>query len=507
MSAARALLLAAAAAGLAILAFPPLGWWPAGYLMAAPLAFLASRAPARQVFAWTWLSQAAMGLGIVHWLVRVVVVEYSGRALFAWAFTLLLVGAYALIPAAAVGMFARWRERCVPVAGALVFAALFSLSEWLRAAPLGLPWLLAGQTVAYVPALIQPAAWGGVLAVGFPLTAVGAGLGLGMSQRSASPLLLPAVLALSLLVFGFVRASKRPVAARSLEVGVVQASIPVKERWHPGSAARSQAIQAGLTERLLAKGPVNLVVWPETAIDGNLDEEPGLGRAMTRLANAIGVPIMTGARRGRDRHVRNSVVVFAPGVGRGATYDKRRLVPFAEADPPHLGWLAPLLGAVTAGEPYEPGRGSRVLSVHGIQVGTPICFEITYPGDMRRVRQEGARMLLNLSNDAWFGKTGFARLHLAHAVLRAVELGVPVVRAANAGISAVIDATGRVRASTGLFERVTLRVRVPLAVRPTFYTRYGDVPFLLLLLLGLAAALARPARRRAASSSQPPEVP
>jgi len=495
MTAVRAPLLAAGGAALAILAFPPFDWWPAAFVMAAPLAILACRENAGRAFAWTWLSQVAMGLGIVHWLVRVVVVEYSGRALSAWAFTLLLVGGYALAPATAVALFARWRKRCVPWAEALVFAALFTASEWLRASPLGLPWLLAGQTVAFVPPLIQAAAWGGVLAVGFPLTALGAGLGVALHRRSGRPLALPALLALSVPALGGLRLATDSASAGSLEVGLVQASIPVKERWRPGSAARSQAIQAGLTERLLAEGPVDLVVWPETAIDGNLDEEPGLGRAMTRLADEIRAPVVTGARRGIGTHVHNSVVVFVPGVGRKAAYDKRRLVPFAESDPPYLGWLAPLLGRVTVGAAYEPGTGPRVLHIAGTTVGTPICFEITYPDDLRRVRKEGARLLLNLSNDAWFGKTGFSRLHLAHAVFRAVELGVPVVRAANAGISAVIDASGRFRASTRLFERVTLRVRVPRATRTTFFERYGDAPFLLLLVLGLMVGLRRHPKR------------
>jgi apolipoprotein N-acyltransferase len=179
-------------------------------------------------------------------------------------------------------------------------------------------------------------------------------------------------------------------------------------------------------------------------------------------------------------------VVFDAG-GLSGSYDKQRLVPFAEADAPGFGLLASLIGPVTEGESYVPGHEARVFPA-GVPFATPICFEITDPALLRRFRAAGARLIVNLSNEAWFGPGGYPEMHLAHAVFRAVELRSWVVRGTNTGISAVIDPGGRVVARLGLFEEGTLAARVGEAAPETFYARFGSVPCL--IGLGACAALA-----------------
>jgi apolipoprotein N-acyltransferase len=149
---------------------------------------------------------------------------------------------------------------------------------------------------------------------------------------------------------------------------------------------------------------------------------------------------------------------------------------------------------VTEGDPYVPGTRPTVFRAGPLPFSTPVCFEITYPALVRRFRNDGAALLVNLSNDAWFGPVGYPEMHLAHAVFRAVENRTWVVRGANTGISAAIDPHGRVRASVPAFTEGQFAVDVAVPGAPPFYARHGDLPLLVALaaILGLARA-----RRRA----------
>jgi apolipoprotein N-acyltransferase len=186
------------------------------------------------------------------------------------------------------------------------------------------------------------------------------------------------------------------------------------------------------------------------------------------------------------------VVLVAPKGGLLESYDKQRLVPFSEYDPALGSLLAPLIGPVVAGEPYIAGTEATVFGNVAIPFSAPICFEITDPALVRRFRDAGARLFVNLSNDAWFGRIGYPEMHFDHAVFRAVETRTPVLRGANTGISGVVDATGRVGAEIPAFEEGTLRVEVVAAGPAPLYARTGDAP-LVVALLALIALTARSA--------------
>jgi apolipoprotein N-acyltransferase len=127
------------------------------------------------------------------------------------------------------------------------------------------------------------------------------------------------------------------------------------------------------------------------------------------------------------------------------------------------------------------GREATLLRLPEVAVAAPVCFEISYPDLLRGFAAAGAELVVNLSNDAWFGRTGFAETHLAHAPFRAVELRRWVVRGTNTGISAFVDPGGRVMSRLGLFEEGVLRGRVQPSSEPTLYARHGDAPWLALL--------------------------
>ncbi len=482
----------AAAAGLTVLAHPPLALWPLAFGMLAPLVTALEGARPRRAFGLTYVYSAAMGLALVRWLVHALAEQYGVPRVPAWVFTGALVAGLALVPASAAALYGALRPRVGLAAAPLAFSAIWVLGEWVRAEILGVPWLLFGLSLHRFPLALQTADLGGMWAVGFVVVVVNAGLGLAAATRRPGPLA-PA-LAVALLAGGYGAWRMEGIAPESpdeMRVGVIQASLPPDERFQPGTAERNLERHAVLTRQLVGREGLDLVVWPETAIDGDLDRAPLLGALAGRLVDGLGVPLVTGAPRSAGG-LTNSVVLFAPGAGLVESYAKQRLVPFSEYDPALAGLLAPILSPLMQGEAYRPGGQATVFRRTPIPLGTPVCFEITYPDMMRAFRLGGARLLLNLSNDAWFGPTGYPEMHFAHVVLRAVELRTWIVRAANTGISGVVDPAGRVRVALPAFETGSIAATVRPAGSPPPYARLGDTPVLTLLaaiLLGAASGL------------------
>jgi apolipoprotein N-acyltransferase len=442
--------------------------------------------------------------------VHALVSEYGVAPVPSWFFLALVVGGFAVVPAAAGALHAALRP--AGAFAAIVFAALWTLGEWLRGALLGVPWLLAVQTATDLPVLLQAADLGGQYLVSFALLAVGGGIGIALRRRDARLLAAPAAIAALWIGYGALRLATFDAGAGThARVGVVQASVPQSERFQPGSAIRNVARHETATRALVSEGPLDLVVWSETAVDVDLDRTPSLRQSLQKLVDETGVPLLTGAPRSARGSPTNAVVLIAPHRGIVETYDKQRLVPFSEYDPPGFGWLAKLIGPVVAGEPYLPGREATVFRAGPLPLSAPICFEITDPNLVSRFRAAGAELIVNLSNDAWFGRIGYPELHLDHAILRAVEQRTAVVRGANTGISAVIDATGRVVARQPAFTEGTLRADVAGASATTLYAQTGDGPLVVALFMVVAASVRRPGagRERAShrsGSARPPEA-
>ena len=472
--------------------------------MFAPLVFALDGSRPRAAFGATWVYTVVVASATLHWLVYALVVEYRVHAVPACLFAAIVFGGLALVPAAAGAAYAALAPRLADAWAPVAFASIWTLGEWVRGAGLGVPWLLAAQTLARIPIAIQSADLGGTSAVGFTAAAVGAGVGLAARRRSARPLLLPAAFAAAALGYGAWRLAALVPGAPIFHVGIVQASVPQRERFQPGSAARNVARHIEATRALARREPLDLVVWSETAVDIDLDQTPSLRAALERLATETGVPLVTGAPRSEHGRRTNSVVAIAPRRGVVESYAKQILVPWSEYDPKLGGALAPLLGPVTAGDPYVAGDVPFVFDLGPIPFATPVCFEITYPGLVRRFRANGAALLVNLSNDAWFGPIGYPEMHFAHAIFRAVETRSWVLRGANTGISGAIDPGGRVVAEVPAFEAGTATADVWAAGPAPPYARHGDAPVVAALAAGLGGSLLasrrRPgARRRGAS--------
>lgn len=374
------------------------------------------------------------------------------------------------------------------VAGGPVFALLWTGSEWLRGHLLtGFPWNLAAYAWTEHQAPRQLAALVGSYGLSL-LTVLAAALLplclLAPSRRDRRRARMTTILLLAALAAGALRlpSTGEGTAVRAM-VRMVQGNVPQAGKWLPEQRAATVERYLDLS---FGPGRYDLLLWPETAYPGFLDED---GRTLAR----IGAQLPPGARllAGTPRRTREpegpalwNAVVAIDRAGRvEAAYAKHHLVPFGEYVP--LRWLLPFDRFVAGFGEFSAGPGPRTVRLGDWAAGIAICYEAIFPGELVD-RSDRPDWIFNPTNDAWFGMSIGPSQHLGAARMRAVEEGLPVVRAANTGISAVIDGYGAIRASLPLNRTGIIDAPIPPALPPTPYGRYGD---LLLVPLALAAVL------------------
>jgi apolipoprotein N-acyltransferase len=286
-----------------------------------------------------------------------------------------------------------------------------------------------------------------------------------------------------------------PVVADGPMIRIVQPNVPQAEKWRPENRARELKRLIDLSRR---EGFDRLaaVVWPETAVPFIVQpESPGLP-ALATAAPRGGYLIAGAARAGAivQDGVWNSLLAITPDAEIVATFDKVHLVPFGEYIPFHKEW-PPLTGLIGRGS-FEKGDAFTTIALPGLPAFSPlICYEAIFPGE---VTGPGARpaWLLNVTNDAWFGTSSGPYQHLTSARLRTVEEGLPMIRAANTGVSAVIDAFGRVIASLEMEREGVIDHALPPPRAATLYARWHDWTLLALLaILAMFVVIPRPQPR------------
>lgn len=375
-------------------------------------------------------------------------------------------------------------------------AGAWLLAEWLRGWVLtGFPWNLIGTVWAFSDTMLQPAALGGVWLLSALTVFAAAGFAtLGDAGTRRRRWGLPA-LGLGLLLLaagaGALRLGLAPPpgepAVEDVRLRIVQPSIAQDLKWQ-----RELRLEHLRTQAELSMQPgwqeITHVIWAETAVPFLLNLQPSLLAELSRLARP-GTVFLTGAPtqdgEGREAPAYNSVLALSQGGEIAARYDKFHLVPFGEYVP-----LRELLGMekITGGRrDFTPGPGLRTLALPGLPpVGPLICYEVIFSGRVTAETRPG--WLLNLTNDAWFGTSSGPYQHFASARLRAVEEGLPLVRAANNGISAVVDPYGRTVVRLRLNAVGTLDSGLPQALAPTPYALTGR--WVLVPLVGLLMLLA-----------------
>lgn len=366
----------------------------------------------------------------------------------------------------------------------LLLAAVWTLVEVARSHLLtGFPWALPAYAWVETP-VMQAVSLIGPHGLSF-LTLV-AGLAPGLLDR------LGLGLALALVAagwgFGAWRlAQPAPVRDQPLMVRLVQPNAVQQDKWLPGKEAEFLQRHLALTRAAALRRP-DVTIWSETAVSFILDRDPF---AQAEIAEAVGPRgrLILGIRRvevnGDSQRWFNSLAVLAPDGTVLARYDKHRLVPFGEYIPlkgvaARLG--IPTLTTLTRGG-FTPGPGPAVLTPPGMPPFLPlICYEAIFPQDLHR-SDDRPGWLVQVTNDAWFGKASGPYQHFAQARIRAIEQGLPLARAANTGISAMIDSRGQVVASLGLGRAGSVDALLPGALPPTIYARTGDAPTLVAIAL------------------------
>jgi apolipoprotein N-acyltransferase len=496
--------------------FQPVGWWPLTLLGFGILIWLVERAPRlRSALArgwWFGLGQFVLGL---NWIATAFTFQAAMPAWLGWVAVVLLSLYLAVYPAMAAGLAWRWSRRGGesqlpdPLLVTILLAAAWIVTEWLRATMFtGFAWNPAGvalldRSIAPMAALIGTYGLSGMVVLFAGLLRIAL---LGPNRRAAIPLAVAALLAQVAAAV----ATGTPAAGSGPRVRIVQPNIGQEQKWSPEFAERNM-MRLGELSRSSSAAP-RLLIWPEAAVTDPLEDGRNLlaaseGVMITRReVQSLMAPrdlLLTGgitiqSRDGmRATSATNSVFAIAPDGRILARYDKAHLVPYGEYLP-----MRPLLSAIGLSRlapgdlDFDPGPGPQTLDIPGIgPVGFQLCYEMIFSGE---VVDRGHRpaFIFNPSNDAWFGAWGPPQ-HLAQARLRALEEGVPIVRATPTGISAIVDAHGRLVRFIPLGRMGVIDAGLPRPTPPTLFARLGNLlPFAFALLLVAAAWLLR--RRDAA---------
>jgi len=456
------------------------------FVCLAPFLALTAEAPTVRRAAWRgWVAGTAGSLPLYYWVAHTVAVKgKQGWPLGGLAAFLVsaYIGAYFSVAGAAARRLAAryggkglWAFPLAWVGLELARSYLFS----------GFPWMLLGYALAGSPQLRQAAELAGVSGLSFLLALSGvsaylsssalAGRAWGRGVLHATPAVAAAAF---LLAYGAASPAAREPASPAippLVVGIAQGGIDQAVKWDPGNQERTLDVYEELTIRARDSG-AQVVVWPETAAPFFYGWEAGLSRRLDGIAARAGVPLLFGAPwydPAEGGKVYNSVFhMDGKGVVMGR-YDKRHLVPFGEYVP--LPRILFFLKKLTAGaKDFSSGTGPALFLVGGSRVGASVCYEAIFPPVLRDGVAAGAGILVNVTNDSWFGDTVAPWQHLAMARMRCVEFRRPMVRAANSGVSAFIDSRGEVVASLGLFRRGVATAEVRPGSGSTPYEKSGE---------------------------------
>lgn len=496
----RRLAAAAALGAVAVLALPPIYAVPVLLVSFTGLVWLidgvtATEGAGRKALALGWWFGFTHFVGGLYWITNSLLVDAATNGWLAPFAVSGLAVYFALYPALAC-----WAASRAPIGAArvLTLATAWAVGEWLRGVLLtGFSWNLISTSLAFDATALQGAAYLGAYGLSLVVVAfaaVPATLGIsGSWQARIIPCVTGLVLALAVAGGGYARVALAPpsgAAVTDVTLRIVQGNIDQRLKWRGDLARRHFQTYLRLSQARGAGGAPDAVIWPETAVPYTLNGNRGLVQALG-LVVGDGV-LITGVVRStapgmRPRRLWNSVVaVNRQGIV--AAYDKHHLVPFGEYVPARK--YLPLT-KITAGRiDFIPGPGQRSLDIPGLPRVSPlVCYEVIFPGAVVAPGPR-PRWLLNLTNDAWFGRSTGPYQHLAAARLRAVEEGLPLVRAANTGISAVIDPWGRVLEALPLGRRGVIQRPLPTALDelPPF-ARFGNGAFALLAFLGFLFSL------------------
>jgi apolipoprotein N-acyltransferase len=511
--------LAFLAGALSVLAMAPFNAWPVLFLTFPVVVWLIDGAGAGRLrgvpaaaLAGYWFGLGYFVLGL-YWIGYAFLVDAST---FAWLLPFAILGLPAYLALFIALGFALARLIWTRDASRVIALAIsLTSSEWLRGHLLtGFPWNAFGYALSEPLALAQTASLIGLWGLTFLAVAIFASPAVLIDGRSRGrkPWIAPLTALLVLVamgVFGVTRLALEPTRTVSgVKLRIMQPNLQQDVKFNYAAKAEVMRKYLALSDR--ASGPqstgvrdASILIWPESAFPFFLTREAD---AMAQIADFLpkGTVLITGSVRApelppgtRITRAYNSIYVIDHDGSILSVYDKLHLVPFGEYLPfqdrlETLGFEQ--LTKIQGG--FIPGNVRQTLQIPGAPPVLPlICYEIVFPGDIA-ARDDRPGWIINLTNDGWFGISTGPYQHLQQARLRAIEQGLPVVRAANTGISAVIDPTGRIVAQLGLGIEGVLDSSLPSAIRLTVYARIGDIPVAIIAIVALIYVIRRRVAKR-----------
>ncbi|MCF6290102.1 MAG: apolipoprotein N-acyltransferase [Desulfobacterales bacterium] len=483
---------------LLVLAAPGLGdLWPLAWIGLVPLLLaIRSRSPVR-----------AAGLGFVAGLLYYIVLlswvvialgRYGNLPWWLSLAALFLLAAYMAGYFAVFAAIVAWgQRRNLPLLW--IGPWLWVVLDFLRGRLFsGFPWQDLAYTQYRVPGLIQVADLTGHYGVTFLIVLVnclifqlflvflprsaGAESAACRSMRNQATLVAAVALLAGALFYNGLRSAQVAAVvatAPTLEVAVVQGNIPQERKWNPLMQRRTLEIYTDLSQQALAEtgNPDTLLIWPETALPFYPRTSPLFGELCrdfvkrNQLWLLTGTPYFQTSATGEVHYFNSSLLLDPQGKSSGR-YDKQHLVPFGEYMPLRRYLPLPRALVESVGD-FTPGAARPPLSCQKARIGVLICFESIFPELARAWARQGATLLVNQTNDAWYGRSGAPWQHLSNAVFRAIETRRSLARAANTGVSGFVDPLGRLTATSPLFEPCYLTAALPLLDEKTFYVRHG----------------------------------
>jgi apolipoprotein N-acyltransferase len=490
--------MAVVSAFLLILAFPPFELSFLAWVALAPLLLIIAKGVTARRALWLgWLAGIEFTFFAENWIAHSMTHFGQMLTVLAYAVALLFAAVLAIFPAifaAAMALLVRrfgwWAIAFAPV--------VWVATEWLRPLITGVTWNALGVSQAAHFKIARLAQYGGVYLVSAEIVAASALIVLLLKFRERVVVRAVAVLVLCAAVF-FTLPQPQSQTGAVVTVAGVQPNIPPDR----AETARDLEKSISLTKEAINRAPdrsVDIVIWAESPLTLFYENDPTVRERLDALARETGAFLITSTATRDDWRYFNSVHTISPKPDAQPAqlrrYDKMRLVPFGEYVPwrPVLGHFVPaIVGDFTPGAEavvnslrLETERAAITMedgnvpsaaierTTNYVRAGSFICYEAAYPNLVRRFVQNGAALLINVSNDAWFGTTAGARQHLMHAVMRAIENDRDLLRVTNSGISALITAEGRIVDPLPMFTSGSQVWQAQARRGRTFYTQHGD---------------------------------
>jgi apolipoprotein N-acyltransferase len=468
---------------LLILSFPDFKLWVLAWCALVPLlTVLATNQGRWRPFFLGWVFGTVFFYGSCYWLTYSMI--HTGGISPLIAYPLLLPGAVLLgIFPGLFGLFMSRTIRRWGTAGILIAPVIWSALEWVRLEVTGQLWNAIGYSQAFRPSLIGPARWGGVYAVGALLVLVSAAIAFVLMRRNVRSIALSASVVIVVLLLIFLpgqvteveRAQNNEAVVIAIQPNVPMDLVKSNDEMKLLTTRHFEMTGAALKQMPNGNEP-RLVIWPESPMNFGYGGDAQLRARLASFAQQHHVSILLNSQETAPNDgIYNSAVLINEQGKLVAQYDKIRLLPFGEYVPlpnwvPGAGLIRAIVGDFTAGTSY------RLMPVGNLGAGVFICIESAYPSIARRFTNEGADVLINISNDGYLGPTAVMRQHLANAVFRAVENGRPLLSVTNTGITAFITPEGETRDATADFRPETRIWPLERTRRETtFYTNHGDV--------------------------------